>query len=748
VAAQDIPQDLMKELEALRLKVSEFDRLRREAESAQAALQESEKRYRELYEFAPVAYFTLTIDGEILTVNRRAVELLGYDELDLVGRSFLDLLTANLTESETEIRHRLLNGAVVAGQPYELQRADGPSVWVLLSVRVIRATNGRVIRRKVAAQDITLWKLAEDALHHQHHMMRGVIEGTTEAIFVKDLDGRYLMINSAGARVAGTTIEEFVGKVDHDLFPRHVADILREDDQRVIREGVVEAIERTLVVGDEEKVYLTTKGVYRDDEGNALGLIGVGRDITDQKRMIQALKLSEARYRSLVESAMDAIIAIDAMGNVQLFNTAAEEVFQCAADDVVGTSFDRFASQRFRDLLHGYMEAIHRKESPKRYMWVPDGLTARRLDGAEFPVEATISHSPQGMESVLTIILRDVNERKSAQAEILKLEQENVYLREEIEAELGGEEIVGTSRGMRLVLEEVKQVSDTDSTVLITGETGTGKELLARAIHNLSRRSNQPMVKVNCAALPSGLIESELFGHEKGAFTGALAQKIGRFELANNGTIFLDEIGDLPLELQAKLLRVLQEGEFERVGGAQTHKVDARVVAATNRDLNQDVESGRFRADLFYRLNVFPINIPPLRERVEDIPLLVRRFVMKYAAKMGREVHAIDPHRLDMLKAYDWPGNVRELQNVIERAMIVSQSGSLDFNIWQPSAASESNSETAVPTLERIEKEHISKVLKLTNGRVSGKKGAARILGLKPTTLEARMKKWNISRES
>jgi formate hydrogenlyase transcriptional activator len=328
-----------------------------------------------------------------------------------------------------------------------------------------------------------------------------------------------------------------------------------------------------------------------------------------------------------------------------------------------------------------------------------------------------------------------------------RLEQENLYLQEESRAEAAFAEVVGESPAIQRVLESVRMVAGTDSTVLVTGETGTGKEVVVRAIHGLSGRKNKILVKVNCAALPSSLIESELFGHEKGAFTGALTRRVGRFELANGGTLLLDEVGDLPLDLQAKLLRVLQEGEFERVGGTQTLKVNVRMIAATNRDLKKAVEEGRFRADLFYRLNVFPIAIPPLRERLEDVPRLTRHFVMTYAAKMGKPIETISERVLSKLTAYNWPGNVRELQNVIERAVILSRTRRLemDESLGAPVAGARTNS---TRTLEEIEREHILSVLESVGWRVSGERGAGRILGLKRTTLEARMSKLGISRPS
>ncbi len=329
-----------------------------------------------------------------------------------------------------------------------------------------------------------------------------------------------------------------------------------------------------------------------------------------------------------------------------------------------------------------------------------------------------------------------------------RLEVENQYLQEEVRSEVAFGDVVGESAAILAVLASVRKVAGTESTVLVTGETGTGKEVIVRAIHALSRRKGKLLVKVNCAALPAGVIESELFGHEKGAFTGALTRKAGRFELANGGTLFLDEVGDLPLELQGKLLRVLQEGEFERVGGTQTLKVDVRLIAATNRDLERAVGEERFRADLYYRLNVFPIAIPPLRARRQDIARLARHFVMLHASKMGKPVGKLTADVLDRLTAYPWPGNVRELQNVIERAVILSPPGRFVLGDLATHGPPRANAGTPARSLEEIERQHIVAVLEETGWRVSGECGAAKVLGLKRTTLEARMKKLGIERRS
>jgi PAS domain S-box-containing protein len=361
----------------------------------------------------------------------------------------------------------------------------------------------------------------------------------------------------------------------------------------------------------------------------------------------------------------------------------------------------------------------------------------------------------------------DITEQKKAQeglknalGEVKKLkerlEAENIYLQQEIKQDHNFEEIVSKSALFKQVLEKIEQVADTDATVLILGESGTGKELIARGLHSISNRSSRPLVKVNCAALPVNLIESELFGHEKGAFTGALAQKIGRFELAHGGTLFLDEIGEMPIELQSKLLRVLQEGEFERVGSSKTIRVDVRIIAATNRELEVSVNNKEFRADLYYRLNVFPIHSPALRDRKEDIPVLVNHFCKKYGTKFGKKITAVPKSVLDTLMMYDWPGNVRELENIIERGLIISKTDALEIGDWLPkipgkelvSKSGSTNVKTlAAKSLEGVERQHILDVLEKTNWKIRGENGAAKVLEINPTTLEARMKKLGIVRK-
>jgi formate hydrogenlyase transcriptional activator len=422
------------------------------------------------------------------------------------------------------------------------------------------------------------------------------------------------------------------------------------------------------------------------------------------------------------------------------------------------------------DELRRWPRLLERVQSygVQSYCWLPLTTAHRRLGALVFTSKQPSVYDAADLDFLQQVANQVAvaveNARAFQELTALKdqLAQDKAYLEEEVRSE-NFKEIVAVSDGLRGVLKKVETVAPTDATVLICGETGTGKELIARALHDLSPRRPRPLVKLNCAAIPTGLLESELFGHEKGAFTGAISQKVGRFELAHKGTLFLDEVGEIPAELQPKLLRVLQEQEFERLGGTRTIKVDVRLVAATNRDLARMVAEGRFRSDLYYRLNVFPILLPPLRERPAGIPPLVRHFTLQFARRMARRIDTIPTATMDALVRYPWPGNVRELQNVIERAVILSPGPTLQVNLadlqgeetgeWkeetsQASASLHPSSLLPPPskTLADAEREHILKVLRETRGVLGGPKGAAARLGMKRSTLQNKMRKLGISR--
>ena len=485
-----------------------------------------------------------------------------------------------------------------------------------------------------------------------------------------------------------------------------------------------------------------------------------------KKEALQNLQDLQRHHESILQSVGEGIYGLDCQGHTTFVNAAAANMVGWKLQDLIGKSQ--------HDMIHHTKidgSPFDKKEC-SIYSAFKDGKVHHvedevfwRKDGTSFPVEY-ISTPIWNDDEVLigaVVSFKDITRRKEAETALFRtnqeltealsevkqlksrLEQENKYLKQEIKLTHNFEEIISQSKKFKNVLRQVEQVAKTTASVLILGESGTGKELIARAVHNISNRKNHPMVTVNCAALPATLIESELFGHEKGAFTGAIARKIGRFELADGGSIFLDEIGEIPIELQPKLLRVLQEGEFERLGNPKTLKVDVRVIAATNLNLLEAISKGTFREDLFYRLNVFPINLPSLRERREDIPLLTRHFLLKYNTRFGKNVRDITEGAIDALTAYSWPGNVRELENVIERGVIISRGKKLEIGDAIPKSLS-TDVEENIMTLGDNERAHILKILKRTNWRISGEKGAAKVLDLNRTTLEARMKKLGIIR--
>jgi PAS domain S-box-containing protein len=456
----------------------------------------------------------------------------------------------------------------------------------------------------------------------------------------------------------------------------------------------------------------------------------------------------EAQLRLLVDSTMDAIVNFDEHFRVALMNPAARRMFGYAGPLEANADVRELLSDSSRQRLAGCVDQLL-SATGEQSLWVAGGLDVRSTSDRRFQAEATLSHYRREERNQFTLILRDVEERLNAEQRIVNLTREARYLSEELNALQGFERIVGSSTALLRALSTIEHVAATDTTVLLLGETGTGKELFARTLHASSKRSHEPLVRVNCGAIPHNLIESELFGHEKGAFTGATQRREGRFVLADGGTLFLDEIGELPLELQPKLLRVLQEGELEPVGSSRTTKVDVRIIAATNRNLAEAVKLGTFREDLYYRLNVFPVTIPPLRERERDVDELARVFLEKFARQLGRSFAPLSEPTLRRLRSYHWPGNVRELANVIERGVVVSTSGVFDIDRALPEAASESEPPRAATPpegllsaaeLEQLERQNLKRALAQTSGKVSGPNGAAALLGINPSTLNSRLR--------
>jgi PAS domain S-box-containing protein len=463
----------------------------------------------------------------------------------------------------------------------------------------------------------------------------------------------------------------------------------------------------------------------------------------ERLRMEILLQESNERFRDLFDEAPIAYVHEDLESRFISANRTAMQILGIKPEEVpgmVGTSLVPNTPDAQKRVQEAF-SSIGKGTDTSGVV-----LELRRKDNGK-PVWIQWWSRPDPSGKYTRTMFVDITDRVLMEQEQAGLAAQNVYLQEEIKLVHNFEEIVGQSHALLEVIEQVNRVAQTDSTVLITGETGTGKELIARAIHSASQRCDRPLIKLNCAALPSSLVESELFGHEKGAFTGAIVRRIGRFELAAGGTVFLDEIGELPPEAQAKLLRVLQEREFERVGGAIPIKADVRVIAATNRDLLNAVKEKTFREDLYYRLNVFPIHLPPLRERTGDIPMLVHFLVNKFAMRIGKRIESVSQIAMERLLAYPWPGNIRELENVLERAIILANSSTLEIEPQMLVIAPRDDvEEVRSSTLEQVEREHIQAVLKQTNGIIDGERGAAKILGLHPNTLRSRMKKLGVSR--
>ncbi len=450
-------------------------------------------------------------------------------------------------------------------------------------------------------------------------------------------------------------------------------------------------------------------------------------------------------YEKLFEFSPDAIIACDPQGRITEANARVESCFGYKRAELLGQTIEILIPERFRP-THPDHRSQYDSSAQVRPMGAGLELYGRRKDGTEFPVDIMLGPVETSEGRMVLSVIRDLSEKRAAEEAVRRLEQEKRYLEEELGTVLKFEEIIGESTGLKRVLKHVETVAATDVTVLILGETGTGKDAIARAIHRLSPRNERTIVKMNCAAIPAGLLESELFGHEKGAFTGAIDRKIGRLELAHQGTLFLDEIGDLPLELQPKILRALQEKEFERLGGTRTIPVDVRLVAATNRNLAKMVAEKQFRSDLYYRLRVFPITVPPLRERREDIPLLVNYFVDRHSRHLYKKIETIPPDTMRALTHWDWPGNIRELENFIERAVILTKGPVLRAPVSELEMSAEAES-LENSSLETAERDHILRVLRETKGKISGPNGAAARLGLIRTTLNSKMKKLGIRRQ-
>jgi formate hydrogenlyase transcriptional activator len=622
-----------------------------------------------------------------------------------------------------------------------------------------------------------------------------------EAVALTDISGDILRVNPAFVALFGYHPEAVLGKPIDVLYARGAEAEARSHrlSREDAREPPTPCEARYRRANDTVFIGEAAITVVKDAAGQVLGFLHMMRNITERKQadtMLEAklaLLAKKHRYQSILstvarsvhqstdlqavlENAVEAMhVSMERIDGIEVFIVEGEEAALKAHTGLPGWLIEKI--QRL-PAPQGYTWKVIRDGKPrycadvdqdhfihpvarafgiKSYLSMPitaEGKAVGAININSFQTNAFDDEELHLLELISEHIETAINNARQAEAlrqalaevERLKnrLQAENVYLQEELTTVHHCGEFIGNSNALHEVLRRVEQVAPTDATVLIQGETGTGKELIARAIHRRSRHRDRPLVKVNCAALPAGLIESELFGHEKGAFTGAIARKIGRFELADGGTLFLDEVGELPLELQAKLLRVLQEGEFERVGGSHTITARVRVIAATNRDLAEAVKVGAFRADLFYRLNVFPLTLPPLRDRKDDIPLLVHCFLDRFAKKLGKPLRCLSDEALARVVRYSWPGNVRELQNVLERAAILARGPVVEIDEALDQRLGENDHPSPIMTLQEVERAHILRVLEETHGTIEGPKGAARVLGLHPNTLRSRLQRIGI----
>lgn len=745
-----------------------------------------------LFEICPDAILITDSEGVVRNANPRAEELFGYAAEELIGQKVEVLVPNRFREGHPRHRenydaHPRARQMGIALNLFGL-RKDGSEFPVDIMLKPIETGAGSVVVSFI--RDATEQRAAQEALRLNDLRLRSIVESIGEyAIYLLDTEGHVLTWNPGAERIKGYKAEEVLGLhfsrffIEEDVARGRPAELLRQAGrrQRVEEEGW-----RVRKDGSRfwANVIITA---IRDSSGTVTGFAKITRDETNRKQAQESviaelsnLLLANVDIRKLLgafSASMRQIVPHDyaTLGlydeatnklRVQLLATAGDasatqgEMLQDANASPAGQAFrtgrpvvlnrlDRwpFAPESIRHLLTAGMRSglwvplLHRERT------LGTLAVASRMEGAFAEQDAEKLGQVAGQVAMAVnnaLAFRQIADLTD------RLNQEKQYLEDEINVENRFDEIVGESSGLRTVLRQIETVAPTDATVLIQGETGTGKELLARAIHRLSARSERTFIKLNCAAIPAGLLESELFGHEKGAFTGAIARKVGRLELAHQGTLFLDEVGELPLDLQPKLLRALQEREIERLGGTRPIPVNVRLIAATNRDLGKMVAERQFRSDLFYRLKVFPVFAPSLRERAADIPILVRHFVSRHSRRMGKTIETIPTEAMEALCAWKWPGNIRELENFLERAVILSRGPQLHVPLAELQELEDEDEEAAIatnPTLQAAERDHILRALREAKGMIGGPTGAAARLGLKRTTLNSKIKKLKIERK-
>lgn len=700
-----------------------------------------------------VSYGLLLVDakGKLLEANRWIINDLGYCPTTIRKQLFFQINPHYSLLDWRKLWGQLENGATHLDQPSQFMTKQGVIFPIRISYKLSSLQN-----QKVCCCLITHAQKDEPT----EELLELISSKSQLGIWQMDLRNPGIQLNQVAQRSLG--IAEPGGKVQVRKLWKTLVKLGTRSQSEKIRQVLAEATKKQkpftlhLELNTRTKNVLTLSGYPKIRLGRVIALYGFLQQPTGQEALLQ----ETAVYRQLLDQSQDMIFCANQKADLLFLNATLQQVLK--------TIHPISVSQVLSDLTPVAWEKYWKAWQQGKKLRFQHKLINK--GGKQISVNVLVKHfsyqdisyaacylvidqpkdAERGASHLLNPSTQSALKLKAAQAEIQRLKAqlsvEKIHLEEEVKTSHNFQQIISKSKKYKQVMRHVAQVATTTSTVLILGETGTGKELLARAIHSLSDRSARSMVKVNCAALPENLIESELFGHEKGAFTGAIQSRTGRFELAHQGTIFLDEIGELSLEVQAKLLRVLQEGEFERLGGSETHTVDVRVIAATNRKLEELVKKKEFRSDLYYRLNVFPIYNIPLRERKEDILPLVKHFIQKFNRKNRREIKEISPMDLERLMTYEFPGNIRELENIVERAVILSKGSTLNLEAVFPALLQRQSPRERFPTLEEIQKHHILEALSRSNWKVTGRSSAAELLRINGKTLVSKMRKLGIRR--